>query len=282
MNWLGYSIVALITFSGYDLLSRFLGVQSKNPRAYGVVFNFFSALAAFLLLAVEPLKIPTLSVSLLIITLFGMAAWSLFGRFEYYAHKHVEASTLTIIIRLATVINFILSITFLGESLTIIKIIGLMLTLIASVLVVGIPTVSDIKKSKGLSYAFLITLLLGIAWTFDKVLAPVYGVVLISFMNFFIPSVANYASPPLSWSSIKTEFHIGSWKMIISAVINVIGYGAMMKALTLGDASSVIPIATSTSPLVVLGGVVLLNENKDKVKKIVAALLVVLAIYFMR
>lgn len=282
MNWLGYSLISLFTFSLYELLSRHLGVQSKNPRAYAVVYNFFSAISVLLLLFIEPIKIPSISAFILFITLLGVASWSLFGRFEYFAHKYVEASTLGIIIRLATVITFILSIVFLGESLTFVKITGLLLTLAASVLVVGVPTLSEIKKSRGLGYAFLITFFLGVGWTFDKVLAPVYGAVLLSLMNFLVPSVTSLLLPPLAWSEVKSEFWIGSWKMIVSAVINVLGYGAMMKALTLGDASSVIPIATSTPPLVVLGGALFLHERTGFWKKCISVVLIILAIYLMR
>ena len=282
MNWLGYSIIALVTFSGYDLLSRRLGVKSKDPRAFGAVYYFIAALMAPLLLVTEPLFIPTLTVSIAILTAFGLLAWILFGRIEYVTHKYVEASVLTILLRLGPIITFLLSVLFLGESPTAFKLVGLLLTIIASLLVIGIPSFSDFKKSKDLRYGVLLAGILGVAWAFDKLLSPVYGVVLFAFLSFMAPSLANAFIPPLSIKSLREELRRASWKMFVLAFLNIVGYGAMIKALIIGDATNVIPIATATPPLVVLGGVLFLKERSDITKKIIATFLVVLAIYLMR
>lgn len=278
MSWLGYAILALLSFAGYDLLSRKLAVQSKNPRAFAAVFYFIVALTVPVLLFIEPVKVPQVSFPVIVLTFFGLLSWILFGRFEYDAHKHVEASTLTIVERLAPVINLILSVLFLYESLTFLKIIGLFLTIIASIMVIGF----DWKKSKGMGYALLTTLFLGIGWTFDKVLTPIYGVILFSFLSFFSPSIANAAIPPIRFSVLQKELRIGVWKLVILALLNIIGYGAMIKAFTLGEVSRVVPVATSTPPLVVLGAALLLKERKDLAKKIFAAFLVSVAIFLMR
>lgn len=282
MTWLTYSIIALAAFSVYDLLSRYLGVQSKNPRAFSGVYNIFALLFVPILLFVEPIRFPTLTIVLIGLTSCGLLAWALFGRFEYFAHKHVEASTLTIILKLGPVITFILSILFLGETLSFYKILGLILTILASLLVVGMPTRSQMKKNSGLWYGFLITGILGLAWTFDKVLTPLYGIVLFCYISYAAMALAAIFFPFVGWSDLKSELRLGSWKVIVLAFINVIGYGAMIKALTLGEASRVIPISISTTPFVVLGAFFLLKERKDAWKKFGATILVIIAIYFMR
>lgn len=280
MNWLGYSIIALIIFSGYDLLSRKLGVQSKNPVAFGAVFYLIATLCTPLLLIVEPLQIPIITPIGVLLTGGSLLAWILFGRVEYTAHKHVEASVLTILLRLGPVITFILSMLFLDEHMTLTKLIGLLLTIFASVLVIGKPSFSLLRK--GLIYGVALALTQGVAWTFDKIVSPIYGVVLFSALSFLAPSLANMFIPPISIRTIIEELHLASWKIVVLAILNIVGYAAMIKALIIGEASSVIPIATATPPLVVLGGVLLLHERKDIAKKCIAVVLVVLAIYLMR
>lgn len=282
MNWLWYSVVALITFSGYELLSRHLGVQSKNPRAFSGIYNILALFFTPILLIVEPIKIPEFNNVLIGLTACGLLAWGLFGRFEYFAHKHVEASTLAIILRLGPVITFFLSVLFLKETLTFYKSLGLVLTIGASLLVAGMPTRDQLNKNTGLGYGFLITGILGIAWTFDKILTPAYGIVLFSIISYSVMAATAIFFPFVGLSALFKELRVASWKIVVLSFVNVIGYGSMIKALTLGDASSVIPISTATTPFVVLGGLLLLKEHGGVWKKLAAAILVVLAIYLMR
>lgn len=282
MNWLTYSVIALVTFSGYDLLSRHIGVQSKNPRAFSAVYYFMAAILMPLLLIVEPVPAIQLTGSIVILTIFGLLAWILFGRIEFITHKYVEASVLTILLRLGPIITFILSVQFLGESMTAQKVSALVLTLVASMLVIGLPTPAMLGKSKGLGYGIMLALILGVAWTFDKILSPVYGVIVFGIMTFLAPAIVNAFVPPLRWSVMRQEVRRASWKMLVLGAMNIVGYAAMTKALILGDATNVIPIATSTPPLVVLGGAILLRERKDLWKKCVATVLVVIAIYLSR
>src|SRR3990172_12592743 len=115
MNWFFYSILALASFVAYDLYSRKLGVNSINPRAFSVIFNGAVVILTPLLLLIEPLSLNPLPIKILLITIINLLSWTLFGRFEYFAHKFVEASTLSIILRLAPALTFIFSIIFLHE-----------------------------------------------------------------------------------------------------------------------------------------------------------------------
>ena len=69
--------------------------------------------------------------------------------------------------------------------------------------------------------------------------------------------------------------------MILGA-FNLIGYAMMLKALTLGPASNVMPIVTSTTPFVVLLGVLFLGEKDYLWRKLFAAILTVGAVNLMR
>jgi len=282
MNWLAYSLFALFTFTIYELLSRHLSVESKNPLAFGAVFYFAGALVTPILFFIQPIPAIHISPVTLLSTLFGLVAWILFGRIEYSSHKYVEASVLTILIRLGPVITFVLSVLFLREALTAVKMIALLLTIIASVLVVQLPTLKELKKSRHIIYGVVLGVVLGVAWTFDKVLTPVYGVIVYSLMTFLAPAISNVLFPRMPMKALIAELRRASWKLWILALSDIIGYGAMLKALTIGDASSVIPVATATPPLVVLGGALLLGERSNMTKKIIAVLLVIVAIYLMR
>jgi len=282
MNWLVFALFALIIFTVYDLLSRHLSVKSKNPFAFQVVYDISAVILTPILLFIDP--IPKIHVTLLTVafTIFGVGAWTIFSRLEFLTHKNVEASVLTILERLSPILTFILSILFLRESLTLAKVAALVLTVIGSVLVIGGFNLRKIKKEKGILFGLSLAIVQGIALTFDKVLTPIYGVFVFSAITYFVPIVYNMFASKLSVKDLTYEVRLSSWKIVVLALCNVMAYGAMIKALTLADASKVIPIATATAPFVVIGGIVFLNERTNISKKIFAAVLIVIAIYLMR
>lgn len=283
MSWFFYSIFALVTFVAYDLLSRKLAVNSLNPRAFGALYNGLVALLTLFLLFVEPIHLKPLAAGILILTFANLAVWTLFGRVEYYAHKFVEASTLSLILRLAPVITFVLSALFLHEAVTISKILALTLILTANFWLILITQKGKFHFDEGLKYAFITAITLGFGWTLDKVVSPYYGVTLFAFLSFASPSLSNFLIPPLSAKVIRLEYqNTPLGKIALLAALNLVGYAALIKALMLGEASKVVPIATATTPFVVILGIILLKETSFIKVKLVAAFLTLAAIFLLR
>jgi len=282
MNWLAFSVIALIGFSSYELLSRYLGVKSRDPQVFSGIYNLIAVLLVPFLLLIIPFKISHIPPMVIALTIIAAFIYGMFGRYEYLAHKHVEASTLSIIIKLATVLSVLVSFFVLHESLTVAKVLGFIIILAANFLVLGMPTKAMFTKEKGLIYAYILTLFLGIAWIFDKTLSPFYGIVFYSVIGFLAPAISCLLFPPAPINKIKQEFRLGSWKIVLLAFVNVVSYALYLKALSMGDASNVIPIATSTSPVVILLAALFLGERKALPKKIFAGVLIVIAIYLMR
>jgi uncharacterized membrane protein len=123
---------------------------------------------------------------------------------------------------------------------------------------------------------------LSLGWTFDKALVPYYGVALFAFLSFLSPGIFNLIFPRATLAELVQEVKQSGWILPISALFNVAGYAALLKAYSLGEASRVAPIATSTTPLVVLIGVVFLKERKLLKHKLLAAIVTGIAIYLMR
>lgn len=266
MSWFILSLFSLVCFTGYDILSRKLAIDSENPLALSVVYNSIVVLMAPLLLLIEPYYPKQLPVSVIILTALSIVVWGLFGRFEYFAHKHVEASLLAIIIKIAPIITLMLSVLFFNEPITTNKLLGISIIIVSNILII-LSTTKNINIQKGLKFALATTLLLGIGWTLDKAVASYYGIALFSMISFGSPIVINAIIPPIKFSSLLTEFKRTSWRLVVLAVFNLLGYASLIKALTIGEASRVTVIATATTPFVILLSAILLNERSDLYKK---------------
>jgi uncharacterized membrane protein len=84
-------------------------------------------------------------------------------------------------------------------------------------------------------------------------------------------------------SDIRVELHkTPIWKICVLGSFNLANYALMLKALTLGEASRVMPIVSSTTPLIIIFSILLLGEKKDTTRKLLAGAMTVGAIYLLR
>lgn len=282
MTWLILSLLALVTFVIYDVAGRYFATRSENPQAFATIYNTTVAIIAPFLFIFDRTLPSNLSPKVIFFTILGLILWGLNGRYEYFAKKHVEASVFTITMKLAPVINFFLALIFLKEQLTISKIGGIVLIIIANLLLF-LGNKGKIISKQGLKYTLLLALIISFAWLFDAVNVKYWGVAPFSIISFAVGGLISGIFPTVKIKDIRRELVLTPiWQFIILGLFNLIGYAFMIKALTLGPASNVMPIVTSTTPLVVLIGIVFLGERDSLASKIFASILVLVAIYLMR
>ncbi len=274
MNWFGYSILTLVSFTFFNLLNRIVAVKSEVPRAGAFAFNIWGGLVAIILFAltskaqitIQPLRHPV--TALLIIA--SILMYSGYERLQFSVKKHIDASNTAILFRLSPMFTFIFSILILGENFTLLKFLGVAFILTGNVLVVFKDKLLKINHFFWLGV--LCTLFLGTAWTIDKVVSGRLSSELYTLLLWIGP-IPFIFLPFISLKSIKREFVLGSWKSILMAVLNVVGFYWQIKALSLGEASRVIPIISSNSLVVVLLAIWLLNERTHVGKKLLAVFL---------
>ncbi|HCM37979.1 TPA: hypothetical protein DIS61_04985 [Patescibacteria group bacterium] len=120
--------------------------------------------------------------------------------------------------------------------------------------------------------ALMCALLMGTAWMLDKPASRGLPASIYSFAVWTLPLIF-IAFPKIPLTALKKEMRIGSWHVVLMAFLNVFGYIIQIKALSLGDASRVIPITSSASILTVLGGIFILKEKTSIGRKIFAGIL---------
>ncbi|MEK7166236.1 MAG: DMT family transporter [Patescibacteria group bacterium] len=279
MLWFWLSLLAALIFSALPLMMRIFAVNSTDQRAFSFVFNCYASSFAIILYLIETrgvLTIPNnLSPFQILLIFFAAILYGLYERFNYKARKLVDASTFVILFQLNPVIAFVISVTLLGESYTPAKLTGMLLVVIASIL--AIYEKGHFKMGKQLFIPLLIIVFLAFANTIDK---PASFGIPTGFYNVlvWVPAILIVFIPKISFAAIKIELKTGSWKVALAAILNVISYYIFIKALAIADASKVIPITSTSTVLVVLGGIFLLNERTNLGKKIFAGFLVFIGV----
>ena len=281
MNWLIFSLLVAFLSAALNLLVRVLVVKSENPRAFSLVFNIWAASFAAMIYILQPKQniiIPSLVIIMLIV--LSSSLYGLFERFQFYARKEIDASNTTILFRSSAIITFVGSILIFNESLTLEKALGFGLVVLATVIVSINNT--KLKINKAFTLAIVSALALGSARIIDKgVLSSDFSIELYNLILWVAPILFIFL-PSIPMDDIKKEMNIGTWKIPLLAAINVCILYFLLHALSLADASLVIPIVSASTILTVLGGVIILKERSNLPRKIIAGFIVFVGILLLR
>ncbi|PIP53258.1 hypothetical protein COX08_01970 [Candidatus Beckwithbacteria bacterium CG23_combo_of_CG06-09_8_20_14_all_34_8] len=283
MDWIGFSLLSVFCFTILGLLQRILAVESKNPRATAVVFNATAALIALVIFIltsdVNKITLPTEKVAWISMGL-AVFCYGLFERGRFYAAKLLEASVLTTVFNITLLITLIGSFILYSETLTVNKIFGGALILIA------LFTVSYSKGNKqkisiqGIIISISISIVLGFAQVLDKRGALYFSPETYSILVWVLPMLV-IIFPSIKISDLKKELVRAKWRVIVIAAANVLGYLFTLKALTLTEVTRAIPLMQTSTLFTVLAGIVILKERDNLVRKIIAGGLALVGVYFL-
>jgi len=282
MTWLYYSLGAAISFTLLNIFSRVLTVESKNPRAFSVVFNLICIVMSLILFigtgSNKTFSLPT-QINAWIFLLTASFFYGLNERFRFLISKLLEASIYSIIGNISVIMAFIISFFLYKETLTATKLFGSTLIFFSFLLV------SNIKKSKfsskGVFLGVITSIYLGIAMSLDKKGAMFFNPETYNLLLWVVPFIVLYF-PGIKINEIKAEFKQFSWKIILLAFFNFIGFYLGLKAFILAEATKVIPVIQTYTLMTVIAGVFFLNERKNLTKKIFAGIIAVVGVFLLR
>lgn len=282
MTWLYYSLGAAISLAFLNILSRILTVDSKNPRAFSIVFNIICIIMSLILFiftgSYKVISFPT-RIDAWIYLLIASFFYGLNERFRFLISKILEASIYSIIGNITVIIAFFISFFLYKESLTVTKLLGSMFILFSLLLV------SELKKSKisskGIFLGIVTSIYLGVAMSLDKKGAIFFNPETYNILLWAVPFIVLYF-PGIKIKEIKAEFKQFSWKIILLAFFNFVGFYLGLKAFILADATKVIPVIQTSTLLTVIAGIFLLNEKNNLFKKILAGIIAVIGVFLLR
>lgn len=282
MNWLTLAILSMVFFTILNLIQRILAVNTKYPRALSFLFNicaiFFTLIYFFGAGVYKKITLPS-SPWAWVFVFIALSLYGLFERGRYIAAKKLNASTLSIINTVSLVVAFTGSIFLYSETLTFINGTGAMMIFI-SLFLISYSKNEPIGKIKDIGFGILLFTLLGLAWMLDKKGATYFGADFYSMLVWVLPIVF-VIFPGIRLKEIKYELRVASWKILVPALVNVIGYLLQLKALEVGNATQILPIVQASTLLTVIAGILFLGEREAIGKKIFAGTLALIGSYLL-
>lgn len=275
MQWFYFAVWSIVIFSFLYLLQRRIAVDAKYPRATAIVFNLFGAVFAIFLSFItggfKNLAWPHISVAWIFMLLAALF-YALYERGRFVSAKLLDASTLSIVSYTTLAVAFVGSLFIYHEILTPSKIIGVILIAISLILVSFQKSIHKKVSLKGIIFSILIFTSLGFAVMLDKKGAVFFTPSTYSILVWTVPLIMIYF-PFIKTREIVYEAKTASWKVVVLAGLNVVGYYFQLRALQIADATQVIPLIQTSTLLTVLLGIVILGEKDNLWKKIFAALI---------
>lgn len=278
MHWLFFALSSVLFFTTLNLLQKIVSSETRNPRALSVVFNFYAAIFSlaifFLTGAYRDLTLPGNLIPWLCV-IVACFFYAMFERLRFRVAQSLQASVYSTISTWSVIVAFFGSTLLYKEQMTIEKVFGFLLITASLILVSYKPGEKVVQK--GLSLALTAFTMLGLGWALDKMGANSFNPSTYNILVWVIPVFLVYF-PYIRFSDLMFEVKKSSWKVVLLAFVNVVGYFLQLKALEISDATRVIPIVQTSIIVTVIFGIILLGERDDVTKKILASIIAVVGV----
>ena len=274
--WWIYVILYLVLYVIYTQYYKVATGKCNNTSALTVLLRFTSGIVILLAIPLFKFKIPDNFATYLFLSL-ACCFFALSDRMYTASYKQLEVSTYSILAQLSTIFIFALGIIFFKEPIIIKRIVGALFILFANVLVLY-------KKKKivwnkyylfniiaNISFAIGMTLNVGISEQFNL---PFYIA-----LTLCLSAVLIFIFEHIKLSDVFMEYKSGNKRaIIIVSILDGVTSLLLLRAYQLQSITLVAPLCSLKTILNVFAAHIFLKENDLLMKKIIAAMLVLLGV----
>lgn len=279
-NWLIYIILYLILATAFTQFYRITTKTMKSAGALTVLLQMMAGIFVLLLCPLFEFKLPTDA------RVYGLLAISICfycvtDRLNTTVRSGVEASTFSILKQLSTTFMIFAGIIFFKEEFILTKFIGAMLIIFSNVLMFHKKGKFEFNKYVLLgifsNLAFTIALFLDVNIS-DSFNLPFYVA-----LTLILPALLIIIFERIKPSEIKNELKNGNKK---ATLITALTWGTaivmQLRAYQLGNVTVIAPLSALTVMLNVIVGYLFLKERDNLLKKIIAAILIIISIVLIK
>ena len=276
-TWQFNLIVCLISFVIFVQFYKLAVRNAKNDGAATVLLQLIAGISIIILIPLLPFKIssdPKVYLLLLIASVF----YALNDRLQTTVRKHLQVSIVTIIFRLSTVFLILIGLLVFKESTTVLKLSGTGLILLANVLI--FYKKGSFKLNKYVWLAILATLTTALAVSIDISNSKKFNLAFYIMFTFLLPAIMVFLANKINFSQLKKEFNVKEKKYyLITGIFWSLGVFFSLRSFQLGKITTIAPLQATVVLFNVIVAYFLLGEKKDELKKIAAAILVIVGVY---
>lgn len=278
MNWLFFALLSVSLYSVSALLQKVIMQDDKSDaHAYSIVFQILGAILVGLFSLTQGFVLPPISTYplnfLLLAVLYGTGTLCLFN-----AYKYLEASEVTIITSVRSIVTIVSAVLLLHESFSLQKGIGAILIL-ASIFIIT-KKIGKITFNKGFFYALGMAVCYGLAITNDTFLLSKVNVYSFTALGFLLPGIFLIIVKPKKLLELSEFFKARVFgKLLVMTSFYAAAAVAFYLAISNGgEASQVTPILQASVIVTVILAVIFLKERDSLLKKLLGAILVFIGV----
>lgn len=271
-----YLIFAVI----YDQSFKKLTKTMKNDGGMIILLNTIAGITCLFLIPLFDVKIPN---NIYVYIFLGLACifYALNDRFDTTARRGIEASTHSMIKQLSTVFMTFIGLFILKEKLVINKIIGALLILLSNILI--FYNKKSIKENKYITFGILASIFTTIALFIDVSYSEQFNLPLYVAITLIVPSLLIMIFEKINIKTIKKELDNSNKLLILITGISS-SFMLILKLLAFrqGEVSLIAPLCSLTIILNVIVGYLFQKERKNLIKKLSAAVLIIIGIVLIK
>lgn len=279
-NWMLYVISYLVLAT---LFTQFYKITTKTltkPGALTILLQTIASLTVLLLCPFFEFKIPS-DIKVYIMLGISIIFYAISDRMNTTVRSGIEASTYSMIKQLSTTFMIFAGLIFFKEEFILTKFIGAMLIIFSNVII--FYQKGKFKMNKYITLGIISNLVYTVALFLDVNISDNFNLPFYVMITLIVPALLILIFERIKPKEIKTEFMNGNKKAII---ITALTWGTMivmqLRAYQLGNVTIIAPLCALTVILNVIVGYLFLKERDNLIKKIIAAILIIISVILIK
>lgn len=274
--WLIYVLLYLILTVIFTQFYKIATKTSFHDGALTVLMQVIAAISVLLLCPFFQFKFPR---DFRVYLFLGIAIifYAISDRMNTFIRAGIEASTFSIIQQLSTVFMIMAGLLFFKEAFVVSKMIGAMLIVFSNILI--FYKKGRIRFNKYVVFGILSNMAYTVGLFLDVNISESFNLAFYVALTLIVPALLIFLFERIKVSMMQKEFADGNKRAIL---ITGISWGAMivtqLRAYQLGQVTSVAPLCALAVILNVLAGYLFLKEKDNLLKKLIAALFIMVSI----
>lgn len=271
-----YIILAVLFTQFYKIVLN----TSKSDGTLTVLLQFIAGISALLFCFFFKFTFPT-NWKVYLLLVVACIFYALSDRMNTTVRSGIEASTFSIIKQLSTVFMIAAGLLFFKEKFMWKKIIGAGLIIFSNILI--FYKKGNQKLDKYVLLGILSNVIYSVALFLDVNISDSFNLAFYVALTLLIPALFITIAERVKFANIKNEFKKGNKQAIL---ITGVCWGTMiiaqLRAYQLGETTTIAPLCALTVIGNVLVGYIFLKERSNLVKKLIAALLIIISVFLIK
>lgn len=279
-NWLLYVLSYLVLAT---LFTQFYKITTKTLTRAGALTVLLQTIASLTVLLLCPFfefKFPS-DIKVYIMLGISIIFYAISDRINTTVRSGIEASTYSMLKQLSTTFMIFAGLIFFKEEFILTKFIGAMLIIFSNVLI--FYQKGKVKFDKYIALGIISNLVYTVALFLDVNISDNFNLPFYVMITLIVPALLILIFERIKPKEIKTEFMNGNKKAIL---VTALTWGTMivmqLRAYQLGNITIIAPLCALTVILNVIVGYLFLKERDNLIKKIIAAILIIISVILIK